>query len=121
MAYSNLTWPTELPQQLLIDGYDERPLKFKVRTEMDAAIAKQRPRFSTGAQQFAGRMIMTDAQYTKFKDFYNNTLMMGNLEFNMPVRGNSTITEVVRFTDEEYHGEPLGIHWNVILNLERIP
>lgn len=121
MALTNIDWLPTLPQQFLINGYDEAPPRFKIRTEMDAAIAKQRPRFSTGAKQVTGQMVMTNSQYDLFIDFYENSLMMGSLEFNMPKRGDNTQTRVMRFTADEYDSEPVGIHWLVTLNLEEIP
>ena len=121
MAISALTWPATLPQDFLIDGYTEEPAKTKIRTNMDASVAKQRNRFTTAADSMSGRMIMTLEQYAQFKDFYVTTLKNGALEFNFPVVGNPTQSQVVRFTEGNYEPTPLGLHWDVQLNLEKIP
>lgn len=121
MAISTITWPAELPQQMLIEGYNESPNKQKIRTEMDAAIAKQRPRFSTTTGPFTGGMVMTDDQYNLFKEFFSITLGNGCLEFNMPKPGNTIETHVVRFTLEDYQPTKRGLYWVVVLNLETLP
>lgn len=121
MAYASINWLEELPQQFLINGFDESPQDFKVRTDMDAAIAKQRPRFSAATYKFSGMMLMTNTQYELFVSFYRDTLAVGSLEFNMQKRGFPDIIQVVRFTDEGYQSSPHGRFWDVKLNLEVIP
>ena len=121
MAISYIDWPSELPQQPLIDGFNEEPSSIKIRTEMDAAIAKQRPRFSTSAESRTFKMLMTNAQYQTFKTFYKDTLRSGSLEFNMQKPGIPGENIVVRFNERSYSPSPIGIHWMVQLNLEEIP
>lgn len=121
MAYSSIYWPADLPQQFLIDGFDEKPAVFMVRTDMDTAMAKQRPRFSSGAEVFSGVLLMTNAQYESFKNFFRSTLKMGSLEFNMQKRGYPDIIQVVRFTPDGYVPNPRGLLWDVKLNLELLP
>lgn len=120
MAFTTINWPESLPQQMLLEGYNEEPAKYKVRTEMDAAIAKQRPRFSTMTGPYTGAMIMSQVQYNIFKDFFIKTLGNGCLEFNIPKPG-SIETQVVRFTGEDYQPSKRGIWWIVVLNLETLP
>ncbi len=121
MAFSSIYWPADFPQQFLIDGFEERPANFLIRTEMDAGVAKQRPRFTTGAEMFSGVLLMTNTQYELFKLFFKETLKMGSLEFNMPKRGETETYQVVRFTTEGYIPSPHGRFWDVKLNLELLP
>lgn len=119
MAVTTINWPVGLPQQLLIDGYEEKPMDNLLRTSMDAAVAKQRPKFVTLAMPFKGAMIMTQAQYEQFKTFFRTTLLHGTLPFNMQKPGD-TITQVVRFTGT-YTPSFLGTVWRVELPLELLP
>lgn len=121
MAFSSIDWPNTLPQQPLVDGFGEEPAGKKIRTTMDAAIAKQRNRFSTTANAFTAGFLMTMSQYASFVGFYNTTLSNGVLEFNQQVPGDPNTTRVVRFTDKGYSPEFLGIHVRVICSLEVIP
>ena len=121
MAISTIYWPLDLPQRILIAGYAEAPYKAKIRTEMDAAVAKQRKRFTTAAQPYTAPMIMTNQQFEDFKDFFRYTKGMGSLPFNFPQRLDPSQYEVVRFTEEDYDAGVDGIYWRVMLNLERLP
>jgi len=121
MAVSVIDWPTSLPQQPLIEGFQESPAGMKIRTPMDAAVAKQRNRFSNTAYKFTAPFLMTNAQYTTFKTFFNDTLNFGTLEFNQQVPGNTSTTQVVRFTDENYTPSFLGNLVRVVCNLEILP
>lgn len=121
MAVSLIDWLTSLPQQPLIDGYSEEPAGKKIRTSMDAAIAKQRNRFTTSAQPFTAVFLMTLTQYSNFKAFYDTTLVNGVKEFNMQVTGDPLTTHVVRFTEKGYNPEFIGLYVRVNCNLEVIP
>lgn len=121
MAESLIDWPSSLPQQPLLDGYSEKAPGKKIRTEMDAATAKQRNRFSTTAIAFTSTFLMTNAQYATFKTFFTNTLNNGTLEFNQYIPGNTVTKQVVRFTEENYTPQFLGLHVRVSCSLEVMP
>jgi len=121
MAISGIYWVNTLPQQPLIDGYTEEAAGKKIRTTMDAAVAKQRNRYSTTTIPFTCVFLFTMDEYIVFKNFFNVTLVNGSLEFNMQVVGDPTTTQVVRFTERNYSPEFLGLHVRVTCNLEVMP
>lgn len=121
MAVSLIDWPSDLPQQPLIDGYSEEPAGKKIRTSMDAAIAKQRNRFTTSAEPYTAIFLMTMVQYNSFKTFYDNILGNGTLEFNIQVTGDTLNTQVVRFNEKGFSPEFSGLYVRVFCNLEVIP
>jgi len=94
---TTITWPTDLPQQFLVEGYADPPQDNLIRTQMDAAQANQRPRFTNVADDIKGTMLMTEAQYTSFKTFFKSTLKNGAYSFLLPVKGDNATYHEVRF------------------------
>ena len=75
-------WPSTLPQDVLIDGYDEQVPETTLRTSMDAGPAKVRRRFSAGVRVFAVTVPLTRAEVETLDAFYLNDLQGGALRFD---------------------------------------
>lgn len=118
---TSITWPADLPQQMLINGYDEQDKKVLIRTEMDAAVAKQRRRFSVTGSDASGSFLMTNAQRASFRTFFKEVLKDGALEFNLPEVGDNDTYRLVRFMGTPPKYTPAGLRWIVSLELERLP
>ena len=121
MAESSIYWPVDFPQQPLLDGYTEAAAGRKIRTAMDAAVAKQRNRFSNTAFPYTASFMLTMAQYITFKDFFNNDLKYGVLAFNMQTVGDPLTTKVVRFAEKNYTPDFYGLHVRITCDLEILP
>lgn len=76
------SWPAELPQLVLQDGYQETMPNTRLRTQMDQGPAKVRRRFSAGVRPFSLLLDMSSAQVAIFDTFYNTTLEGGSLSFS---------------------------------------
>lgn len=85
------TWPSSLPQDLLIQGFDMQMPEGSIRQDMDAGPAYQRNRFTAAPEPFRGELILTKSQYSTFRDFWKNTISYGALKFDWkhPITGNS--------------------------------
>lgn len=75
------TWPEELPQFVLMDGYRESPADIVRRTPMEIGPAKQRRIFTSGTKKLPVKLWMSFSQVATFKNFYNNTLLGGSIPF----------------------------------------
>lgn len=75
-------WPVSLPQDVLIDGYDERPPDTTLRSTMDEGPAKVRRRFTAGVRVFSVTVALTRAQVETLDAFYRTDLQGGALRFD---------------------------------------
>jgi hypothetical protein len=76
------TWPSSLPQDVLVQGYEEGPPNTLVRTEMDQGPDKVRRRSTAGTRTFAAQAIMTKAQVATLDSFILDDLSGGALRFD---------------------------------------
>jgi len=76
-----ILWPGALPQQLLVEGYEEQLSNMLIRTEMDAGPAKVRRRFTAAPRPVNGQIVVTPAQLVFFRAWYYNVLLGGSLRF----------------------------------------
>lgn len=118
---TTISWPTSLPQQFLVDSYTRAPTDNLIRTTMDAAIAKQRSRFTHSTKSIKAAMLMTEDQLVTFRTFFEDTLSNGALSFNIPKRVPAIGTEEVRFSQGLYEESFVGPLWRVNMNLEVLP
>lgn len=116
-----VAWPGSLPQDVLVDGYDETFPNGKLRTQMDQGPAKQRRRYTAAVRPLRVMIEGTRAQMAILDDFYVTTLAMGALTFTktMP-RTLATVT--FRFVSQPPKPVPAsGNSWAAMLDLEILP
>jgi hypothetical protein len=97
---ADVTWPVDLPQNLLVAGYMRKPQSARVRTPMDSGPPKVRRINTAVIQAVTGSITVNTAQRNIFWTFYNDTIGYGSLAFNWtdPV----TLSAVeMRFGEEE--------------------
>jgi hypothetical protein len=115
-----ITWPPGLPQDVLREGYAERPAKTAIRTEMEAGPAKVRRRFSAGVRPLSIAVELTRAQAGTLLAFFADTLEGGALPFEWahPRSGEAVRLRFV----EEPEVTPLAPDtWRAALRLEILP
>jgi len=112
------TWPTSLPQSPLIEGYSNTPQDSVLRSDMDA-YTKQRNRYTATIADVSEYYLMTQTQYSVFKDFFKNTLKNGSLDFikSNPETG---LGETYRMAGV-YSPSFNGVTFKVKLKMEMLP
>jgi hypothetical protein len=76
------SWPINLPQVLLVDGYTESPPNTMLITEMDAGPAKRRQRYTAGPRPISGSVIVdSKAKRDTVDAFFVTELKGGTLTF----------------------------------------
>ena len=120
------TWPTTLPLQPLVDGYEESwfsQTEYKT-PDSGAPMVRRRQRLSIRA--FKVQFVLTEEQVNYLDDFIYNTLEGGTLRFSfvhprtkeiveMSFYGKDTSTELVTI------GEPKGTRMPVNVNTGERP
>ena len=115
---ADISWPTSLPQILILDGLTANKEYATVRTQMDAGPVKQRRRYTVATKTFTGSMIVTETQRQVLESFYEDTLKGGALRFNMS-DPQTLVTAEFRFTDA-YEEESLDGLWRINMTLEEL-
>lgn len=117
-------WPDFMPEPSFGDISVGAPHGAVIRTQMDSGPAKQRPRFTAAPRNvglvFAG---LSGVNVAAFEAFYEVTLSMGALDFEMP-HPISDVTRRFRFISdgEPYSISPIGEDaYQVSCNLELLP
>lgn len=91
------TWPAELPQKLLVDGFQYSQQDGRIRTAMDAGPEFQRQRFTAVPIQFGGRIEVDATDHATFWSFFNSTLNLGTDSFTWvhPIDGTAATVRFV--------------------------
>ena len=112
------TWPTELPNTPLVEGFEDFPRDSVVRTQM-AGFTKYRNRFTAVIHDVSENYLLTPSQFTILRNFYEFTLKNGSLIFikNDPVEQQN---REYRFL-EPYQFEFDGVFYKLTLQLEKLP
>lgn len=76
------TYPASLPQQPLVDGYEEGFPNTLVRTQMDKGPDKVRRRFTAGTRTFTIQLLLDETQVQTLDDFIDIDLEGGALRFD---------------------------------------
>lgn len=71
---ANPSWPSTLPAPQADNGTAYAGVEEVIRTEMDAGVAKMRPRWSGTAEPFACTLKLSQAQWSTLQAFYATTL-----------------------------------------------
>ena len=86
-----ILWPHVLPQYIQASGYSEQLANTMHRTQMDAGPAKARRRFTAAPRPLTGDIVVTAAQLTFFRYWYDNVLLGGTLRFGWVEPGSTTL------------------------------
>lgn len=113
-------WPTSLPQELLMDGYNQSMADNLLRADMDVGPAKTRRRATSAPEPVSGQMLMTRAQVETLGSFYLNTLLGGSLRFSWHRPENVSVPAEFRFVSPP-STTMRGGYFDVSLNLEMLP
>jgi len=91
-----ILWPHVLPQYLMMDGYGEAASQQQLRSGMDAGPDKVRRRFTAASRPLRGKILVNQAQFSFFKNWYDNVLLGGTLRFGwVEPWSNDTITNLL--------------------------
>lgn len=117
-------WPDFMPEPVFADISISAPQGAVIRTQMDSGPAKQRPRF-TAASRTVGLVFdgLTAVNLGAFEAFFEVTLAMGSLDFEMPHPIND-VARRFRFIGDgdPYSIAPIGEDaYQVSCNLELLP
>lgn len=74
-------WPVGLPQAPLVRAYSQRDESRVIRSQMEAGLAKARPRSTAIIQVCTIELLLTRAQVAILQDFFRDTLAGGALPF----------------------------------------
>lgn len=74
------SWPDELPQRVLVDGFSRGLDDARSFTEMDAGLDKQRAR-GIAAEPIACQMEIDGGQFARFQRFWREEIGKGVLPF----------------------------------------
>jgi hypothetical protein len=114
-------WPSELPQRLIVSGYNEGLPDVMLRTQMAVGPAKQRRRGTAGPRPVNGHQVHTSAQLTAFKTFFNTTLLGGTLRFSWVDPLDGTTANEMRFVETPSISAISGSLFQVQMKLEVMP
>ena len=92
-------WDSDLPQELLVNGYGQSYPNVTIKSEMDAGPAKVRRRFTAGVAPVSGTMIMDATELAALDTFYNTTLLGGSLRFSWTKPPAHSVACEMRFTE----------------------
>lgn len=76
-----IMWPSVLPQYLNVAGYQEQAGNQMLRSSMEAGPQKVRRRFTASPRPLSAQLLLTPAQLTFFKYWYEYVLLGGTLRF----------------------------------------
>lgn len=115
------SWPSSLPEDLLIDGYSETLPDTTIRSNMEVGPAKVRRRISYNVTPVEGRIFVSTNQVASFTAFYNDDLGGGSLAFSM-THPRTDVMSNFRFTSSpKITADNSSNYWFIDLNLEIIP
>lgn len=90
------TWPADLPQSALIEGYEEDEADNLLVTAMEVGPEKTRPRNTSKPYTIQWPLLLTVAQRASLKTFYKTTLAHGSLKYTHvhPVTGEAITCKI---------------------------
>ena len=114
-------WDSDLPQELLVNGYGQSYPNVTIKSDMDAGPAKVRRRFTAGVEPVSGTMLMTAAQLATLDTFYNTILLGGSLRFSWTKPPAHSAACEMRFTEPPAWTAIEPGTYEVSLSLEVLP
>lgn len=122
---ATITWPDELPQQLIAEGYQETTFANVIVDQYEVGPSGMRRRSTASIFSVTGTMVMTTDEWETLLAFYADVLLQGSLPFGLPEQGNcgeSPAGEwLVRFVDVPTRSSKDTDLWDVALSLEVLP
>jgi hypothetical protein len=114
------TWPVTLPQEPIMDGYQESLGNVLLRTNMDVGPAKVRRRSAIRNDPITLFLKLTTAELAIFKDFCITSLhnCLDTIQWVHPITGTSID---LRFTTPPVWEPAEAGVWNVTMQLEVMP
>ena len=114
------SWPNDIPQLPLQEGFTETPKNVVIRTQTDTGPAKTRSRYTAGVKTYSMQFLLTAAEQTSLNTFFDTTLVNGSLSFTYvnPAGGASG---TFRFLGPPVYGAPQGLHIMASLQMELLP
>lgn len=114
-------WPSSLPQAPTLEGYTEDSVNNRLESMPDQGAAKIRRRFTAVPEPVSERYVLNLQQVKDFKNWYNNTIEGGSLEF--------TKWHPIYETNETYRFRPgstyslmtIGTLFELFIELEVMP
>lgn len=114
------SWPADLPQNILAQGFKGGLPNNQIRTNMDVGPAQVRRRGTVATKPVTGNIIIDPDKLPVLEEFHKTTLLDGTLRFKW-VKPEDGVTVVeMRFTDTPTWDWVDG-HYNVTLPLEILP
>lgn len=113
-------WPASLPQEPLVNSYEEQPPKTAIHTEMDRGPAKSRRRSTAMPRPIQMRFLMDSSQLDTFDEFFGDTIKGGALKFDFDEPRTGT-TKEFKMDRERPVYTPLGgglFHVDVTMTLQ---
>ena len=115
---SGVFWPSTLPSELSRRGYAETPMDNTIIFKTSYGSGMRRPRYTSTPILYSCTILLTDAEYVIFKDFYFNTIKAGSINFVFPKLLTSQNT-IVRFVSKPSR-KLEGKKWRISLALRTV-
>lgn len=117
---ASISWPGNVPDKPLIDGFSERPGTTTVRTQMDVGPDKLRRRTTAAVSTLTMRMLMTKTEVGNLETFYDGTTAQGSLRFDF-VHPRTGSTVEARFVERPRWQIRTDDDYEVQIKLEVLP
>lgn len=118
MALSQIMWPTDLPQDPLIDGYQRTMGRDVITSEFDVGPKRQRKRSSSAMTQIQCSYFLRRSQRRSFEEFAK---LVEGRSFWWPDPEDSFRYKYCRFAEAPVVKPRDGIHYQIDLRLEMWP
>lgn len=115
------TWPANLPQYPLSDGFQETMPQLSLRTPMDAGPAKVRRRFSEGVTRWSVSYPFTEAQRLAFWVFWKDEIEGGSAPYNYPDPRTGDVLLVRIVGEPTFSPNARGTRWTGAMQIEILP
>ncbi len=114
-------WPSTLPNPSF-DGYSVEAGDPTIRTDMDSGPARVRRRFTAAPDRVGLKFVMTEAQMSAFRTFWDGDAMQGAAWFDMTLRDGrmaGVVSKAIRPNPAAFKAEMLGAGvWSVTFSAE---
>jgi len=118
---TNAVWPASLPQEPLVEGFNERAPDTVIRTQMEAGPPRARRRFTAGIRHIECQVRLTPARVETLDAFFRATLAGGALPFDW-THPRTGAAATFRFVEPpSYAPVARGTLWQGTLRLEILP
>lgn len=113
------TWPTSLPQSVLLSDFVESADANTIRTEVDYGPSKVRRRYTAEVKVYQIGLVLTAAQVATLETFYDVTL--GAVDSFDWIHHRTLAAAVYRFRSRPEYRPLGGGYWRTAFALEVLP